>query len=354
MDEQKKKLKRGKQFVFFCAAVVLILLLVECSLRLFFVAAKGSSFFKPSEIVLSDYPELRQIIASKNDTSSRFKILILSSSVFVERFGHVPSLLEERLRSKKLTDYVLYNASDIAQTTRDSYIKHNIVSEQNFDAIVIYDGMNETRANNCPPALFKKNYSHYAWYETRNLFVKYRSMMDITVIPYSIEYFSKVLLQSLYRNRYLPIEAPRPDWIPFGAEIKTAASFQDNIETIIHSNEGKKGKVILMTFAYYIPYNYSNKAFLDHALDYFYTEYSWPVQIWGNTQNVVLGIDTHNAIIRKLASAYPFVEFIDMENIIPKKGEYFSDASHLSPKGSQLFAEVLANKIEELYRKKKQ
>lgn len=176
--------------------------------------------------------------------------------------------------------------------------------------------------------------------------------MDISVIPYSIEYAYISFKQSIFRNRYVPEEVPKPEWIPYGAEIKTASSFRSNIEYIIRASEGRKETVILMTFAQYIPDNYSNKAFLDKSLDYFYTEYSWPIQIWGNTHNVVLGVDTHNAIIRDLSRAYPFVEFLDMENIIPKKGEYFSDASHLSPRGSQLFSDVLASKIAELYRKK--
>jgi hypothetical protein len=61
-----------------------------------------------------------------------------------------------------------------AQTSRDSYLKYRWLSSKRFDLVVLYDGINEACANNCPPNVFRADYSHYAWYRFLNDFDRSR------------------------------------------------------------------------------------------------------------------------------------------------------------------------------------
>ena len=70
-----------------------------------------------------------------------------------------------------------------AHTTLDSYLKHKALHNKTFDVVVIYHGINEVRANNSPPEIFKPDYSHYAWYELRYLDDRYMPTINISIIP---------------------------------------------------------------------------------------------------------------------------------------------------------------------------
>ena len=102
---------------------------------------------------------------------------------------------------------------------------------------------------------------------------------------------------------------------------------------------------MLMTFASYVPADYTHDRFLERQLDY--ADYEIPIRLWGLEENVVHGLGVHNQIIRDLAS-HRSALFVDQERQVPRRGEMFVDICHLSAQGKQLFAENLLAGIDRL------
>ena len=176
-----------KERLFVLVYLVLLVLLVEASIRAYFAIFHEGEFLRPSSMVRQAYPELEQIAMPAAD----FDILLLGGSVLVER-----------------TDFRVVNLSALAHTTRDSYLKLKSLGDPRFDVVVVYHGINEVRANNCPPDLYRSDYSHYEWYEMRNLTDRYLHSMDLSVIPFSFDYLFHRARQVLLEPRYVPPHAP--------------------------------------------------------------------------------------------------------------------------------------------------
>ena len=335
--------------VFVLVYLVLLILLVEASLRAYFAVFHEGEFLRPSRMVRQAYPELEQIAPPAADLD----ILLLGGSVLVERIGGIPSRLKKDLAEEGVTDFRVVNLSGLAHTTRDSYLKLRPLGDRRFDVVVAYHGINEVRANNCPPDLYRADYSHYAWYEMRNLTDRHLPTMDLSVIPFSFDFLFHRARQVLLEPRYVPPHAPEREWLRYGSDIKTMGAFRANLEEIVSRTTRNDAAPILMTFAYYVPAAYSLSAFSSGDLDYASSTDRSPIEIWGHPRNVVAGIEAHNAVVRYLAARHPEAAFIDMEESIPKQGVYFSDICHLSERGSDRFAAVLAARIAAIWRQRR-
>lgn len=335
-----------KERLFVLVYLVLLVLLVEASMRAYFAIFHEGEFLRPSSMVRQAYPELEQIAMPAAD----FDILLLGGSVLVESVGGIPSRLAKNLAAEGVTDFRVVNLSALAHTTRDSYLKLKSLGDPRFDVVVVYHGINEVRANNCPPDLYRSDYSHYEWYEMRNLTDRYLHSMDLSVIPFSFDYLFHRARQVFLEPRYVPPHAPKRQWVPYGSDIKTMGAFRANLEKIVSRMTRNDTAPILMTFAYYVPPAYSLSAFDAGDLDYASSTDRSPIEIWGHPRNVVAGIKAHNDVVRYLAARHPEETFIDMEESIPKQGAYFSDICHLSERGSDRFAAVLAARIAAIWR----
>jgi len=341
---QKRPLSVRKKILFGVALLLFFLVSLEISFRSFLALTYGTSFFKPSRLVLNFYPELRELIADDDDwDATRIHILLLGASALHEDFGNVEELLNRKLEASPIGRFAIHNLSQRAHTTRDSLFKHQLLADKHFDIVVVYHGINEVRANNCPREIFSPTYSHYSWYELLDVFDRHRRFMNISVIPYSLDLLFHSVKQILFRRRYIPMHGPRAEWVSYGSEIKTAESFARNISTIIKDCREKSESVVLMTFAYYLPANYSLSSFGSKKL--YSGDHGVPVEVWGSPPNVVAGLRAHNAVIRRLAKQYPDTFFIDMEKLIPKETAYFADVCHLTDRGCEIFADRLADMI---------
>ena len=90
-----------------------------------------------------------------------------------------------------------------------------------------------------------------------------------------------------------------------------------------------------MTFATYVPANYSLDAFNAKRLDY--DLHLTPVEIWGSQGSVLAAVATHNEITRRLAAENPNVLFVDQAKLMATGGRYFNDVCHLTVAGSLQF-----------------
>ena len=141
----------------------------------------------------------------------------------------------------------------------------------------------------------------------------------------------------------VPIQDVNSQWISDGSDIKSAVPFRQNYEALVAIANKMKARLILSTYAYYLPVDYSLEKFLYQKLDY--TEQRWPVEIYGLPNNVVKGLNATNEIIRKLHTVNPALLYFDFENAIPHNGQYFNDICHLTSMGCSLLTDSLAVKI---------
>jgi len=278
--------------------------------------------------------------------SESAEILILGDSVIASRFSHVDRLLYEQISWPKEGNRRIWNLAAVAHSSLDSYHKYRYLADKAFDLIVLYHGINETRANNVPPDVWRDDYGHYSWYQDINFFFGHAWLQkQLFVLPYFLRHVAiNVDRKILHRGHYVPTHSPRDHWTEHGGSIKSARSLRNNLDRIIRLAQTKQEKVLLMTFAYYLPGNYTMEEFERNELGYVYSPMRKAVEIWGTAEHVVRGIERHNEVIRDLASQHD-VMFVDQERLLRGHQEYFVDICHLSTAGARRFAEQMLVEI---------
>ncbi|MBN1549815.1 SGNH/GDSL hydrolase family protein [bacterium] len=344
----RKPLKR--RLLFAAIWLLFLLLTMEAGFRIFFGFRYGTFWVTYPKMIMKIYPETTETFAYTDHKATEFNVLLLVASVFHPDFGNVTQRLHEKLLPVTGDALHLWNFAQGAHTTRDSLIKYRAVSNIPADVAVIYHGINDLRANNIPPEYFKPDYGHFGWYDYVNGIDRYRSTIGITAIPYGFHYLYTGFKQMMFRSRYIPHHTPLPKWQIYGADIKTAGPFESNLREILDMARQHRTDAILMTYAYYVPDNYSFGAFKAKYLDY--QAHDLPIELWGQPKFIIEGLDKHNAIIQRLATEYSDVHFIDMEKKIPKDGRYFDDICHLSEEGCDRFTDILSSELITIYRER--
>jgi hypothetical protein len=340
--------KKRRRFIFFLFfELLLTLFLSEMVSRFFWNIKYKVPFFQMDKIIYAFYPELKifqnRVISSDNKT---FDILLLGGSVLNKKWSDIERLLLEKLTyitKKKIT---IYNVARPSHTSLDSYYKYKYLDDKQFDLVIFYHGINEIRANNVPPSLFKRDYSHYSWYKYIVVFESYRPIIKYISLPYTVNYIVITLSNRLGISSNVHTRNPKQSWLKYGSSIKTVDSFKENLNRIIEIASLKGEPLLLMTFAYYLPENYDYDKFKAKSLDY--TLHLSEIEIWGTPENVIAGLAAHNLVIQQISSHHKNVYFIDQYNLIPKNGEYFNDVCHLTYKGAEAFVNNILNLIKDL------
>jgi lysophospholipase L1-like esterase len=273
------------------------------------------------------YPELWQTGAVDSDAKpgdGRLDVLLLGASVLEQ----MTEPLERELKQRYGDNVRLYNLSKSAHTTRDSRQKFSRLKDKQFDLIVVYHGINDVRMNCVPRAEYRDDYSHCAWYASFAQKLKYGAI--------SVRGVAADLKTSI------GLGPPDVENRKYGGDVKTAAAFRANLEAIVSSARERKIPVVLMTFATYLPPDYTKERFQAGKLDYGEGRFKLPTEVWGNPRDVLAAVKVHNAVIRDVAAKYDNVRFVDQEKLLPRNGKVFADVCHLTPHGCELFAKNLA------------
>jgi len=354
MNEQKKTNPSNlKKFLLYLPlSFLLIIFFLELFSRIFLACQYQAPFLKPQGIILHYYPELHKAqntYTNKND--GIFDILILGGSVLHNDWGEVEKHLTQQLRKKIGLAFRVFNLSNTAHSTLDSKFKMQLLTGKHFDLVMLYHGINDVRANNAPDSVFQTDYSHYLWYAHLRNILKHKEM-SFSVIPYMLDYLLITARSFFQSDRFMPLKVPKAEWIPYGHKIKTQTAFEKNIKDIVATAQKNKTPVLLLTFAYYIPENYSMKKFLNEELDYHYGKsVKCSVELWGKPADVRKGIEAHNSIIKKIAQNGSHIYFIDMNSIFNKNKTYFDDVCHLTDQGSSKFVSALIPEIRQIIKK---
>ncbi len=340
--------------------VTVLFLCVEISSRIFFAISWNIPFFKMDKLIWHFYPELKQLEKEYKPSHDKINVLVFGGSavnpkVYCDLTKQLPQSLQQVLDSNLRVQ--VYSLAENGHTSLDSKNKLREIQHLHFDYIFYYHGINDSRANNIPDDYFDIDYNHFAYYKLVNILNSHPEK-KIIVTPFAIHFIYNQVLQKVHPKPQVPpfyivlgdVIADSLYW-DFGSKIKTQKSFQKNINYIFDNvKSAGNSKLIIFTYAYYHPDNYSLQSFAKKELDY--AEQKWPTEIYGQADNVVKAIRSHNEILSGFKNR-PEVLWYDFNANIPKNSLYFNDICHLTDKGCNLMSMTLATLIAEDIQKKK-
>jgi hypothetical protein len=277
------------------------------------------------------YPELDWMAADHERHAAepdRFEVVLLGASVLEQVAPYLGTALRERLGDR----VKVHCLAKSAHTSRDSYLKYGKIANYDIDLIIIYDAINDVRMNCVERSKFRDDYSHCAWYGS---FYDRLASGAPSLVGLAAE-------KTVHR---IDLGAPDEKTITYGGDVKTEAAFCWNIESIVADASRRGIPVVLMSFAYYLPANYSRELFEQGALDYGAGAFHLAIELWGLAANVAKTIDIHNSVIRELARKYTNVTYIDEQSLLPKNARIFSDPCHLTDAGCKEFARNVADRL---------
>lgn len=319
-------------------SILYVLAIAEIGSRLYLVRMEDAEFLHPDTILDSYYPRLERVKRERIDTEDGFfDVLLLGASVLSPRWGQIEEMLLERLRGRTGREPRIHNLAKGGLTSLDSYYQYRHLVDQRFDLVLFYHGINEVRANNIPDTAYRADYSHYSWYRALNL-IEAHSELERFALPYVAAKWRDTVADRLDPPLLLPEKRPPRKWLEYGAVIRTAASLEANLRNVVEIARRKHESILLSTFAYHVPEDYSLERFKARSLDY--AAHRLPVELWGEPRNVVAGLKAHNEVIRKVA-ADSGVMLVDMARVIPRDRIHFDDVCHLTRAGSDRFAEAV-------------
>ena len=330
-----------RKLSFLLLSLLVFVVVGEVAARAFWKIQYDVPLLNPSQILYIYYPELKRVDAIKpNHSDDTYDILLLGGSVLHWVLGTVERELLEQLAYEGHRNVRIFNLSKPAQTSRDSWLKYLAVGDARFDLVIFYHGINETRANNVPPELFRQDYSHYSWYELVNELAPYHKVSSLA-LPYSLRFLVTRVRQRMNKNLYVPVHGPRSEWTHYGETYRSATSFDRNLRAILDLSLLRGDQMLLMTFATYVPRDYSLKAFREKRLDYVLHNHNTPIEIWGEPGNVIGAVAAHNDIIKQVAREHTDVLFVDQAILMKDSARYFNDSCHFTTVGSSKFVENL-------------
>lgn len=294
------------------------------------------------------YRFYREIKSSEVETATlvredaSFDVLLLGGSAFHPDFGSVERRLAERLPSMVGRPVRVFNLGAVGRTSRDSLNKYRGLADKRFHLVVVYDGINDVRMNNCPPGRFRSDYTHCSW----NLWIDRLAghpEVGYFALPYTLEYWTIDALDSLNLGAFVPRHRPSAEWLDCGSEVRTDRALLANLGDIVDLASRRGDPLALCSFAWHLPENYTLGAFQTCKLDY--AKHSMPVEMWGQPANVAKAMRMQNDAIRQLAARQPNVLFVDQDRHIEKSGRNFDDICHLTDAGSARFVDNLLDSI---------
>jgi hypothetical protein len=297
---------------------------------------QGVPLLHPSRILYACYPGLREIDARRPGPGDGFRdILILGGSPLHPGWGTVEHELRRQLDEGGLRDVRLFNLAAPGQTSRDSLVKYAALDSARFDRVVFYHGINEARANSVPPELFRDDYGHLPWYEVVSALAPYHGACWFA-LPYTLRYMGIRLRQVIHRGRYASPEAPRPEWVRHGRDLRSARCFERNLTAIVETAARRGDRMMLMTFAIYAAQRPVEPDRQDARITF---------ALWGEADSVIAAVNAHNAIVHRVAAERDDVSLLDQANLMEPSPRYFNDPCHFTALGSPLFAKHLADAL---------
>jgi hypothetical protein len=326
----------------------LVLLALEGLSRGYWAVSRRVSLLDADEVEHAFYRELAALEETRvRDDDERFDVLLLSGSVLTKGYGDVPAELERALRERLRRPFAVHSLAHAGFTSQDSLNEYRLLDDDRFDLVVVYHSINEVRANNVRPDLFRADLSHMDWYREANFVVAHRTLARLWTLPFTLREAWLVGTDALRLRPAIGRGRPRRDMIDYGAEIRSDGVLLRNLREILAIAERRGDPVALLRFAWYLPEDYSLERFEARSLDYAYAKRFVPVEVWGHVPNVVRALEAHDAVLRRLGASGRAAYFVDVAGAVPRDGRHFSDVCHLTREGSRRLVEALLDAVPE-------
>jgi len=321
----------------------------EIASRCYWWLAKDVPFWSSGCLWYAFYPKLRMTgldSTAVRDSDGTYDVLILGGSTVSDEISSVRIHLSDGLQKRLSRPVRIFNLAIPGHNSRDSLLKYRRLANRHFDLVLAYDGINDTRMNNTPPGKFCSDYSHSCWYANLN-FLETHPWLSRAALPFTLQVLGDRIAEELglaWRTSAVGLVC-RTNWIPndkemeYGADIRTKGSFASHYREMVVRGQEKGDRLVLMTFAYYIPANYTLETFRAHELDYANSPPGFPVEEWGKPAYVAEAIDRHNDAIGELAAQNPDVVFVDQQRLMPHSRQTFYDCCHFTETGCSQFVE---------------
>lgn len=331
----------SKKLLGYFIILALILGSLELTSRAFLALRYSSTFFHPSRIIYNYYPMVEAIKTNyQNDELP--KVLVLSSSALTPEWGNFAKHFEEYLNNKKTT-WQVYNAAGVGFSSRDNLNTLKLLEDLHFDQVIFYNGINDVRLNNCPPELFDDQYRHISWSNETYTILKHNEM-DIFTLPFFLDYQYQLLKAKYCSDCFIAKNYHEQEaWQDYGDNFQSLASFRKNVEAVIAS-KSPETILHLVSFATYIPEDYTFEQFAEHQLDYNFHENSREVEVWGYPKNVEAYMLNANQELESLEDPSAEVYFHDIRPEL-KQANYFADVCHFSAPGINELARLMSDSV---------
>lgn len=239
-----------------------------------------------------------------------------------------------------------FNTAAPALTIVDSWYLYDAFSGlETLEHVFFLNGINDARSNNISKERYDQDYRHIQFYDEAAIIFGHPEL-SIWSSPTLIH----LVINRMKDKTYLPMEnlqklnsEDKAHFLKNGKEVKTIETFSNKMKAIVDCAENRNHSLIVGTFPYYHPENYTLESFIARELDY--RESIFMTEMYGNPKDVVVAIDAHNGVLQKLAATSTDWLLLDIDSIIPKKGEYFNDICHLAPDGCSLLNRSLARSL---------
>ncbi len=331
----RKAVRWRKRALRLCGSAVFLLLLLEVGARVFWWSQYDVSPLHPGRVVYQLYKTLEPVeTAPVAQDDGVLNILLLGGSVM--RRAHDSGAIYKGLNKFYKGRFRIFHLAEPGHTTLDTLYKMRRVRDKSFDLVIVYHGINDVRANNCPDAVYQPDYTHVTQYRMA------RQVMDggspDFLLPVMGQYlWSHFVLEP--RGQAIP-QLHMKAWLKHGATIKTTDAFRNNLRATVDLAREQGAKVVLMSFAYYVPTDYTHERYKAGALDYTADKYSYPVELWGQPANVIKALDAHNGVIRQVARERE-TYFVDQTALIDAAGKNFTDICHFTAAAMEQFTDNL-------------
>lgn len=238
-----------------------------------------------------------------------------------------------------------FNVAAPALTIVDSwYLYQNFAGLESLENVFFLNGINDARSNNIEEKDFDDWYRHIQFYDEAYILFNHPEIR-LTSIPTLFH----LLLNRAENKEYLPKEnlqklndEDKKRFLSYGGSIKTSATFKYLNDKMFALARQHEHRLIVGTFPYYHPKNYTLEAFIARKLSY--AQSIFMTEMYGVPDNVVNAIEKHNAVIRSFkeeSSEYENVKVLELDSMLPKDGLYFNDICHLSPLGCEVLQRVI-------------
>jgi hypothetical protein len=191
--------------------------------------------------------------------------------------------------------------------------------------------------------MYRGDYRHCDWYHKIYLYQQSHTA-PVLLFPYTLEYTAISACDALNLGLYVPRHDPAPAWLDQGSDLKTPKSFRENLSEILNIARNRGERVLLMTFAYDIPRDTNGRCLPENPDEY--SDGESLLAIWGRPDNVVAGIDSHNAVVRRLHEEMPELLFVDQQGKMPMGPDYYVDCCHLTRRGCEHFVRNIFDSLD--------